>query len=86
MDLSDDLNNVSETTDLNTLINISKSYSSDVTVFTNGPSSITGAAKLEVNSISTGFVVQELKLLKASGGIYTRVQSASVWSAWVKIA
>lgn len=79
--MSADLNNVSTATDLNTLINTSKYYSSDVTVFTNGHSGITGAAKLEVNSISSGYVVQELKLLKSVGGIYTRVQSASVWSA-----
>lgn len=86
LDLSDDLNNLATTTDLNTLNVTAKHYAADITIHTNIPATITGPAKIDVNFTSPGYLVQELKLLKASGGIYTRRLVNSVWDAWVKIA
>ncbi len=86
LDLSDDLNNLATATDLNTLSNTAKYYASDITIHTNIPASVTGPAKIDVNFISAGYLVQELKLLKVSGGVYTRRLVNSVWTAWDKIA
>lgn len=86
LDLSDDLNNLSSATNMNSLTKTAKYYASDITLHTNIPVGITGPAKIDVGFIDTGYVIQELTLLKASGGLYARRMVNTVWTAWDKIA
>lgn len=61
-------------------------YTSDLTIHTNGPVSVTGPANIEVGYVSAGYIVLTITVLKQSGGIYTRIQSGGTWGSWVKVA
>ena len=85
-DISGDAVALSTATDLHTLTVSNKYYTSDITIHSNIPDSVSGAAFIEVRYISSGYTVIIVTLLKASGGVYSQIQSASTWGSWSKVA
>lgn len=85
-DLTRDPIVLSTATDLHLLPYSHNYFASDITIHSNIPSGVTGAANIDYQFASAGYATLTLTLLKASGGIYTQSQSAGIWGAWVKVA
>lgn len=88
-DMSGDTLALETVTDLHALAASQRYYTSDITMHSNIPAGLTGAAQIEVGYISTGYRVITVISLKASGGIYKQLLtggSTPTWGLWLKIA
>lgn len=88
-DMSGDTLALETATDLHALAASQRYYTSDITMHSNIPAGLTGAAQIEVGYISTGYRVITVISLKASGGIYKQLLtggSTPTWGLWLKIA
>ncbi|EMO9020224.1 hypothetical protein [Raoultella ornithinolytica] len=88
-DMSGDTLALETATDLHALAASQRYYTSDITMHSNIPAGLTGAAQIEVGYISTGYRVITVISLKASGGIYKQLLtggSTPTWGSWLKIA
>ena len=88
-DMSGDTLALETATDLHALAASQRYYTSDITMHSNIPAGLTGAAQIEVGYISSGYRVITVISLKASGGIYKQLLtggSTPTWGSWLKIA
>jgi hypothetical protein len=88
-DMSGDPLALETATDLHALTVSYPYYTSDITMHSNIPAGLTGAAQIEVGYISSGYRVITVISLKASGGIYKQLLtggSTPTWGSWLKIA
>ncbi|HAT2180385.1 TPA: hypothetical protein I8167_004535 [Raoultella ornithinolytica] len=88
-DMSGDTLALETATDLHALAASQRYYTSDITMHSNIPTGLTGAAQIEVGYISSGYRVITVISLKASGGIYKQLLtggSTPTWGSWLKIA
>lgn len=83
-DISGDLIAASAGTDLLTLTTSQNLYTSDITQLVNYKVGLTGPAIINFQNISSGYSVLTIRILKESGGVYSRILSGgSTWSDWV---
>lgn len=88
-DMSGDTLALETATDLHALAVSQRYYTSDITMHSNIPAGLTGAAQIEVGYISAGYRVITVISLKASGGIYKQLLTGGTtltWGLWLKIA
>ncbi|HCU1093750.1 TPA: hypothetical protein OUG46_000720 [Klebsiella pneumoniae] len=88
-DMSGDTLAMETATDLHALTVSQRYYTSDITMHSNIPTGLTGAAQIEVGYISAGYRVITVISLKASGGIYKQLLTGGTtptWGLWLKIA
>lgn len=85
-DMSGDYLPLQTATDLHALTTSQKYYTSDITMHSNKPADVTGAATIEVGYISAGYRVIKVTLLKASGGTYTQRLNNFDWMTWDKVS
>jgi hypothetical protein len=88
-DMSGDTLAMETATDLHALTVSQRYYTSDITMHSNIPAGLTGAAQIEVGYISAGYRVITVISLKASGGIYKQLLTGGTtptWGLWLKIA
>ncbi|VTN06201.1 Uncharacterised protein [Raoultella ornithinolytica] len=88
-DMSGDTLALETATDLHALAASQRYYTSDITMHSNIPAGLTGAAQIEVGYISAGYRVITVISLKASGGIYKQLLTGGTtptWGLWLKIA
>ncbi|WP_433911919.1 hypothetical protein [Raoultella ornithinolytica] len=88
-DMSGDTLALETATDLHALAASQRYYTSDITMHSNIPASLTGSAQIEVGYISAGYRVITVISLKASGGIYKQLLTGGTtptWGLWLKIA
>lgn len=88
-DMSGDTLALETATDLHALTVSQRYYTSDITMHSNIPAGLTGAAQIEVGYISAGYRVITVISLKASGGVYKQLLTGGTtptWGLWLKIA
>ncbi|MFW2191148.1 hypothetical protein, partial [Klebsiella pneumoniae] len=88
-DMSGDTLAMETATDLHALTVSQRYYTSDITMHSNIPAGLTGAAQIEVGYISAGYRVITVISLKASGGVYKQLLTGGTtptWGLWLKIA